>query len=372
MPFGAFSKFPDYLKKHGVYDSDMQISLPSPEALIIFDALHEGLEDFPVDVWRGKDEALTKRLREVEQFHADLAASLHPNTFVVAGGGLRTQVALRVGSHRPLHELDKGYRGHPLPSRRYDILFQDGDGTVSITSSTILSPGGDSDSKLAIKGPDRQDVVEGVEHATTSDRRFLDMAWAACLKALSAAEAATPPERPASWAPPPPATPDFVPDDHWRFLEDLSKSRPEQYRSLLVVSRSTPTGYRPLLFRNVILRLCENGRALASTPILARWTTMPALRQAAAPLASRTFTTDDAGILSVPVREEKDDVLLLSWGGPRTRSDPFRRCWRFLWSIVRSNPRWGQSPWSPPEPTCPREDGSPRTRHCFKKSQFSG
>jgi hypothetical protein len=103
-----------------------------------------------------------------------LRGYVHPNTSVIAGDGLVTDVGVYVG-------LDNG-----KPVRQM-IRNQRGDATVSISAAASLPLKGRPD--LKIEERQRQLFVDGVPHSSAFNWETINgTVWAACRQVLQCAE----------------------------------------------------------------------------------------------------------------------------------------------------------------------------------------
>jgi pimeloyl-ACP methyl ester carboxylesterase len=123
----------------------------------------------------------TSAVDAAHNFHATrLQGYVHPNTSVVAGTGLETDVSLHLD--RDTHWFSDDSTS-PVMGRE-----NLGDGTVSQSSSTSLPLKGNPGLSIAAK--DRQKFVSGVAHAAAfgTSQKFNDVVWEMCEQVLQCAE----------------------------------------------------------------------------------------------------------------------------------------------------------------------------------------
>lgn len=122
-------------------------------------------------------------VRAARQFHEDrLRNYVHPNTSVVAGNGLETDVAVHL--NRETHWFSDDTSSPAMIREDY------GDATVALSSSTSLPLKGNS--ALGVTARDRQAFVSGVQHAAAFglSQNFREWVWRMCQQVIRCAPAA--------------------------------------------------------------------------------------------------------------------------------------------------------------------------------------
>jgi hypothetical protein len=118
------------------------------------------------------------------RFHQQrLGNYVHPNTSVVAGNGLESDVALHL--NRDTHWFSEDTTSPSMVRERY------GDGTVSLSSATSLRLNGKA--ALAISDSDRQTFINNVQHAAAfgTSAPFRELVWKMCEQVLQCADSLT-------------------------------------------------------------------------------------------------------------------------------------------------------------------------------------
>ncbi len=129
-----------------------------------------------IDGPRIRDGVLTG-VNEAEKFHHErLNSSVHPNTAVLAGNGLETDVATHM-----VHDWNLFTEDSADPTM---IRGDHGDGTVALSSSTALPLSSFAEARVA--DTDRQRIIEGVQHAAAfgTSAEFNEIVWDLCEQAV--------------------------------------------------------------------------------------------------------------------------------------------------------------------------------------------